>query len=295
MSWGKGAENNSIGWGQGDNNSIGWGLRHLDSWSGDTALYGVYTNPEVLSWQNSIIAQGGSVDATTINAANDFITSISAFRSKIVRLNFFASDSLAGALVPLINSTDGVTVIGNAVDTNNNFVSGDYGKTTGLGNAANSSKFIGTGIVPSSTSAITNAGLGIGVWSLTDAADVFDMGAWGDGVAMFYICAKLSSSLRSVLDSVVSTQGVSDGLGFSAWSQINSTQRVLQKNGTSYTKADGGITTPKTTKQIRVFNVEGVGYSPRKMAGYFVSNGLTASEMTDLYNAWSAFNTAIGR
>ena len=260
-----------------------------------TSYGGASVNPEVLAWEASIIAQGGTVDIDTLNAANDFMSAISPFRSKIVRLNFFASNSLAGALVPLINSTDGSTLIGNAVDTNNNFVSGDYGKTTGLGNAANSSKYISTGIVPSTTSAITNAGLGIGVWSLTDAADVFDMGAWGDGVAMFYICAKLSSSLRSVLDSVVSTQAVSDGLGFSAWSQQSTTQRVLQKNGTSYTKSDGGVTTPKTTKEIRVFNVEGVGYSPRKMAGYFVSNGLTGSEMTDLYNAWSAFNTSRGR
>jgi len=46
MSWGQGAKNNNIDWGQGDNNDINWGIIYADSYSGDTALSGVYTDPD---------------------------------------------------------------------------------------------------------------------------------------------------------------------------------------------------------------------------------------------------------
>lgn len=258
-------------------------------------IYNIQGNAEVDAWEAEIIGAGGTVSGTTLDAAVQFMDDISAFRTKIIRFNPFASDSLAGALCPLINTVDGVTLIGNAKDTNNNFVSGDFSESGGLGNAANSTKYIATSIVPSAVSEISHLKLGIGIWSLTNKVDQFDMGSWG-AVGQFYINARLSGLLRSVYADVVSTETVSDSLGMSAWSQLNSLgTRVLQKNGTTYTKSDGNILTTKSTKEIRVFNLEGVGWSTTKMAGYFISNGMTGTDLTDLYNAWNTFNSAIGR
>jgi len=40
MTWGQGAVNNSIGWGQGYDNLIGWGSVYGSSYTGDTNITG---------------------------------------------------------------------------------------------------------------------------------------------------------------------------------------------------------------------------------------------------------------
>lgn len=258
-------------------------------------IYGVSVPADVLAWEAAIIGEGGTVSSDTLDAATEFINAISDFRGKIIRFNPFASDSLAGALCPLINTQDGVTLIGDAVDTNFNFVSGDYSESGGLGNAANGSKHIEPGIIPNATAEINSASMGIGIWSLTNNADKFDMGCWNGGSGSFYLCARFADTIRTFLDAIVSTESVATGIGFSAFSQLNNSSRAIQRNGTTTTHNDGTISNTKNGSQIMVFRVEGVGYSPNKLAGYFISDGLTGTELTTLYTAWAAFNTALGR
>lgn len=102
-----------------------------------------------------MVANGGSVSASTMRAVSAFCAAINAagLRDRFYRLNLFCGTGLNAALVPLYRSrTFGGSVLGNATDTNNGpFASGDYietGATAGLvGNG--SSKYLETGFNPS--------------------------------------------------------------------------------------------------------------------------------------------------
>mgnify|MGYP003148665038 CR=1 FL=1 len=101
-------------------------------------------DPEVISWVSNVDANGGSVSQSTIDSLNTFIRTIkssSGLRDKIKRLNLFCGSNLAASLVPLISD------IGNISDTNNNFTSSEYTKTTGLSNStASGNKHVDTGM-----------------------------------------------------------------------------------------------------------------------------------------------------
>lgn len=114
----------------------------------------VGNHPDVTSWLNTISLVGGSASATTISALNTFCNSIDAagLRNKFYRLNLFCGNNLTSCLVPLyVNTQWNLPVLGFSIDTNNNFVSGDYvetGVNRGLkGNQSN--KFLNTALTPS--------------------------------------------------------------------------------------------------------------------------------------------------
>jgi hypothetical protein len=113
--------------------------------------YSARLHPEALDWQSRILAAGSSVSASTLQAASDFCGAIDAagIRDRFVRLNLFAGNDLTAALVPIYRSTvPFATVIGNATDTNVNFVGADYvetGASAGIqGNGSN--KHLETGV-----------------------------------------------------------------------------------------------------------------------------------------------------
>jgi hypothetical protein len=103
-----------------------------------------------MDWQARVIANGGTVSATTMKAVDDFCKSIttSGLRDRFFRLNLFAGGNLAAALVPLFRGpTRTGTQFGNTTDTNFNFVAGDYtetGSTAGL-KSDGSTKYLNTG------------------------------------------------------------------------------------------------------------------------------------------------------
>ena len=105
---------------------------------------------EALNWATRASANGGLISTTTIRAVSEFCRAVDAagLRDRFYRLNPFSA-GLLGALVPLYRSTSfGGSVVGNATDTNVNFVSADFaetGSTGGLkGNASN--KYLNTGV-----------------------------------------------------------------------------------------------------------------------------------------------------
>ena len=105
-------------------------------------------HPEAASWRTHVVANGGSVSATTMQALDRFCRSIDAnnLRSLLWRVNPMAGDNLSAALVPLYRANSaGGAVQGNTTDTNTNFVSGDYSPSSGLlGNGSN--KALSTGL-----------------------------------------------------------------------------------------------------------------------------------------------------
>jgi hypothetical protein len=98
-----------------------------------------------------VVANGGSVSATTMQAVDRFCRSIdgAGLRDRFYRLNLFCRGNLSACLVPLYRgpSASGST-FGDATDTNNNFVSADYAETGVNGGLKGngSTKFLATGL-----------------------------------------------------------------------------------------------------------------------------------------------------
>ena len=125
-------------------------------------------HPEAAAWRSAVVANGGSVSASTVKAVSTFCAAIDSagIRDRFYRLNLFAGTGLNAALVPLYRGPIyGGTTYGNATDTNNGpFVSGDYAETgasSGLkGNGT--SKYLDTGF-PANTIAGSSLHMGVGL------------------------------------------------------------------------------------------------------------------------------------
>jgi hypothetical protein len=93
-------------------------------------------HPDAAAWRSAVVANGGSVSASTMRAVSTFCASIDAagIRDKFYRLNLFCGNQLAACLVPLYRApTRTGTQFGNAAETNENFVGGDYNETGASG------------------------------------------------------------------------------------------------------------------------------------------------------------------
>jgi hypothetical protein len=105
-------------------------------------------HPEALAWRDAVVANSGTVSASTLAAVTTFCRSIDSagIRDRFYRLSLMAGDGLLAALVPLYRGPSRTgTQYGNTADTNVNFVSGDYTLASGLtGNGSN--KYLQTGV-----------------------------------------------------------------------------------------------------------------------------------------------------
>ena len=93
-------------------------------------------HPEATAWRKAVIANSGTVSATTMRAVSNFCTAISAagIRSKFLRLNLVCGNNLAAARVPLYRGASATgTQYGSSADTSVGPLTGtDYSEATGL-------------------------------------------------------------------------------------------------------------------------------------------------------------------
>jgi hypothetical protein len=109
------------------------------------------SHPEALAWRDAVVANSGTVSASTLAAVTTFCRRIDSagIRDRFFRLNLFAGTGLPAALVPLFRGQSRTgTQYGNTTDTNQNFVSGDYSESGGLTSNSASSKALSTGVMP---------------------------------------------------------------------------------------------------------------------------------------------------
>lgn len=116
-------------------------------------------HPEAAAWRSAVVANGGSVSASTMKAVSTFCAAIDAagIRDRFYRLSLMAGSNLNAALVPLYRGPSRTgTQYGNATDTNNGpFVSGDYVETGASGGLKGngSTKYLDTGLAGTTFSA----------------------------------------------------------------------------------------------------------------------------------------------
>ena len=108
-------------------------------------------HPEAVDWRVRVFKNGGIVSDATTKAVSVFCAAIdgAGLRDRFYRLNLFCGNGISAALVPLYRGqVAGGAVVGNATDTNNNFVSADYnemGNACGL-KADGTTKSLNTGV-----------------------------------------------------------------------------------------------------------------------------------------------------
>ena len=252
-------------------------------------------------WVGRVIGSGGSVSTSTAQAVSDFCTAIDAagIRDRFYRLNLFCGSNLTAALVPLYRgpSLTG-TQYGNATDTNNNFVSGDYVETGTSGGLtrASGSKTLSTGLTPANAPQFATGHVATSVVSNSFVSTGFaiDYGTVSQVRSFHFINGtNANSQFLNVVDGTnvnISGAAVTNGL-YSRWigSRTSATSVVIYRNATSYATRTETASQTSSPFQLTIFGAAvGLHY-------YSLGDGMTASQVSAFDSALAAFLTALGR
>jgi hypothetical protein len=270
-------------------------------------------HPEAQIWRNAVIANGGTVSGSTLNAVSKFCRSIDAagIRDRFYRLNLFAGDGLTACLVPLYRGPSSAgTQHGNATDTNvGPFVTEDYAQTTGLqGNG--STKWLDTGLTPDGLDTLATGHV---------SARFSDGAPTSGGVSV--IGAAVASGQRYMLITI-SPAGTPQTRGF--WGGTIATDRAelahvasnhclvsraadtdltLYRNGTDASAFTTSITPSASAAPFGVFAILGTAAARNtsfnvyagRVTAYSIGRVVTSSQAAAFNTALTDFNTAISR
>ena len=264
-------------------------------------------HPDVANWMQRAKNNGGQFGYRTLLALQDFCTAIAAagLRSTMLRLNLFVGDNLQAALTPLYVAASATgTTLGNATDTNGNFVSADYteyGASGGLlGNG--STKYLDTGF-SLGTAGIASTGH-LSVYRAAVASLVADrnlIGVVDAGFGQFYIISHNGSA--AAYDSYYGgTSGVGASLSVSAThvllnrSANNAAQQYI--NGSSSGSSSSSVSPNNPGRNVWVFaRNQGTAAGPiaARFRCYSIGRSMSAASAASFYTALTAFATAMER
>ncbi len=261
-------------------------------------------------WVSRVVAAGGTVSSGTQSAALAFCSAIydANLRGVFLRLNLFAGDSLTAALIPLFRSTSyGASVVGNASDTNINFVSGDYSESTGLkGNG--SSKYLNTGVTTENLLAAISVHLAASGTSFSTSGTATVMGSFDGSAAS--LCSMESSitvsgASRTAFRSGTFTDGQlpvvtpSSTESHVIGTRTSATAAALYRGGSSVATSTARTVASVSARSFFVFATSNgasvSNYNAAGLTSYSIGTGLTASQVSAYSTALIAFNTALGR
>ena len=238
------------------------------------------TNPEAVDWINAVYAAGSSVNTATAKAVDDFVSGCkadgiwSAIKACCV---LCGPNTLAGALVPLVGTAP----------TNNNFVSGDYNRLTGLvGNA--STKFLDTN---RAGNADPQDDVHVAVYATTanSGTQYYAGSGAADGKTHFF---SLSSSIYS--NARDNTSGITSGAnvaGLIGLSRAASTGYTLRANKTNNTITVASTTTLSSNFHVFATSDAASARANGRIAFYSIGESL---DLALLDTRASALITAIG-
>ena len=269
-------------------------------------------HPEAAAWRTAVVANGGSVSASTLKAVGDFCKSIDSagIRDRFYRLNLFAGTGLSACLVPLYRGQSRTgTQYGNSTDTNTNFVSGDYvetGASGGLKGLRTSTKRLNTGLAPAEFSghnfhvssyeiatSDTSYDVSLGGASYASSAG-FSLGT-ADNTGL-YDLSLISNAIRVT---------ASPPNGHILGTQTGNRTGAIFRNGASFTTSYvGGANTASdwsaVTWGIAVFCAQSANgtfseYSSARLGGYSLGLSMNGTQAAAFYTAMQAIQTALTR
>jgi hypothetical protein len=272
-------------------------------------------HPEAESWQTRVIANGGSVSTATMQAVSDFCVAIDAasgLRAALVRLNLFCGDNLNAALVPLyLAASSGGATVGNATDTNNNFVSGDYvltGASGGLtGNG--STKYLDTGVAQNAVSG-TSCHLSVSGTGFSTTIEAVSIGAYNNAQANLHDLNHRVDIVAGTIVCIHRCGSFGTGNARSTTLQSNeshllgtrtsSTASALYRAGSSVDTQTSSVTPSfVNTRSYYVFGINNIGsvaaLTDARLRMYSIGAGLNATQVSAFSAAVAAFNSALSR
>ena len=268
---------------------------------------------EAIDWATRVSANGGTISTNVIRGVSAFCADIDrqGLRDRFARLSIFSGGNLSGALVPIYRSFSfGGALIGNATDTNNNFVSGDHSETGvsgGLtGNGTN--KYLLCGSVLASvdranshqavfgsslTSPLTGSRILMGAESASSAGIVATQARDGASNAILrYFSANNQSNFITVS---AATSGFIVGTATSSTDlrvYVNGVQ-----SGSTVTANRGTGSQTSTSMAVFAYSANGAisSYCAARLSAYSVGLGLTAAQAQAYNTAINSLQTALGR
>ena len=262
-------------------------------------------HPEAAAWRSAVVANGGSVSASTLKAVSTFCTAIDAagIRDRFYRLNLFCGTGLNAALVPLYRGPSRTgTQYGNTTDTNNGpFVAGDYAETGAsgglIGNAT--SKYLDTGF-DADVLTKSDRHLGVRFDSTTLPSGRFFLGAdtFGCGSNAYWAIGANNTSQASFRCANTFTGGLVSVSG--------KTDLLVSGNGSASSYKNGSA---DTTLSLTAFNAPSqsvfvfalnrcdspADYSSVRLTMYSIGAAFTSGQAASFSTALAAFNTALSR
>lgn len=267
-------------------------------------------HPEAADWRSRVIANGGGVSVSTMNAVSKFCADIDKnnLRTRFVRLNLFCGNNLLACQVPLYRNTSRAgAVIGNTVDTNagTNFVSGDYteqGAAGGLvGGADAAGKHLMTG-VPHNTMPQNDAHLSC--YEVVRASGTFRISIGsrqGNNQNQFLLATWSSTATYALLG--YEGGGVlnlnNSGGGFYLGNITGAITSAIYRNGGGK-QTSVAITRNPSTETISVFGLNTGGTvgnrTDARLAGYSFGPAFASdADVLTYSNIMQEFQNALGR
>lgn len=264
-------------------------------------------HPEALAWRAAVIANGGSVIGSTLNAVSNWFKEIAPVRSRVYRASAFAGPDLPSVLVPFIRGpVFGGTTYGNATDSNTNFVSGNVSLAGGIDATSNSNKYLNTGFPTNTLSASSRH---LGFLELSRGGRTFDVAigsesAAGSGQQPFWLGYSGASSVTyasfSGLGGAASSAATTTGAFWLGVSPDDISSQVY-KNGVAEGTAGSAAAATPTASEIFVFALNrastpgATDYYGGIGGGYSIGLSMTANQALVYSNAWIRLTTALGR
>jgi len=271
-------------------------------------------HPEAADWASRVRTNGGSVSGTTLSAVDRFVKAIHAagIRDRFYRLNLFCGNSdgnLNAVRTPLYRGPSlGGTQYGGTIDTNINFVQGDYSESVGLnanGTAGNSSKYIDTGLSPDAMPTLATGHAS--VFKGAGSVGAFTIGLIGSRTAtQFYYLRQVSGTdaLSANWGSGLMISGATSrtGAGLSLFTRTAGNAMNGYFNTTSDLSETATRVPAANANAFAVFgfrNTDGtvssfVGW-PYVISAYSIGAGMTAAQVASYHTALTAFLAALGR
>jgi len=270
---------------------------------------------DALDWVRRVVAQGGSCSQSTLRAVSAFCDAIdrAGIRDRFYRLNLFAGNSdasLNAVRTPLFRgqSLTG-TQYGGTVDTNVNFVQGDYAENEGLnanGFVGSSSKYLDTGTVHNSLPSVATGHMSVfrGPFA-NNGITTFGLIGTRIAVSHIYEIRQTGAELaRGLWGGAVSAQESSGNTGrrLLLATRTASNSLTLYGNAVALATSSSSVTPSAVSDSFLVFNRRNVDGSvninegfPGVISAYSVGDGMTAAQVESYHTALTAFLAALGR
>jgi hypothetical protein len=262
-------------------------------------------HPEAAAWRSAVVANGGSVSASTMKAVSDFCSAIDSanLRDRFYRLNLFCGTGLNACLVPLYRgpSLSG-TQHGNVTDTNNGpFSSGDYVETGASGGLTGngSTKYLDTGL--SQRYPPTESDRHVSAYASTLSAADSLLGSYDFPAPVGYydlFCSASATNIEWYSGGNFNAATGPAAAGF--WMGTGTVNKTLYKNGVSVgSSAVGANSTSVSTLSFLVFGFNNAGVAGNiyngRLAAYSLGLSVTGTQAAAYNAAIQAFQTALGR